>query len=207
MPNSEESATPGGTEGRRQPRSSIFLAAVMRAGPETAPVKVRNLSSNGALLETPVSPPVGTTIDLLRGALAARGEVMWQSGTKCGVRFSSEVSVSDWLKTPPASPQGRVDELVALFKAGGIPEANSSAVSPRPRHARSREKLIDDLEAAISLMQVLENDLTSSNETLARHAVTLQNLDIAVQMMRAIAAELSRDSNCAPQDKFKPDHS
>lgn len=39
-------------------------------------------------------------------------------------------------------------------------------------------------------MQDLENDLSSSAETVARHAMKLQNLDIAMQMLRAVADEM-----------------
>jgi hypothetical protein len=39
-------------------------------------------------------------------------------------------------------------------------------------------------------MQSLEDELASSDETLARHGLKLQNLDIAMQMLRAIASEL-----------------
>lgn len=40
-------------------------------------------------------------------------------------------------------------------------------------------------------MQDLEADLASSEETLARHALKLQNLDIAMQMVRAISLEIT----------------
>ena len=36
------------------------------------------------------------------------------------------------------------------------------------------------------LIEDLEEDLSSSADTLARHGVKLQNLDIAMQMVRAI---------------------
>lgn len=195
MPESDEPTAAEELHARRQPRSSMFLACVMLAGPGSAPAKIRNLSPNGALIETPVVPPVGTIVDLIRGSLSARGEVMWQSENRCGVRFSSQVSVSDWLKTPAASQQSRVDELVALVKTGPLPDANSRSDDLRPTKPRSREKLIDDLAAAISLIRVLDQELGSSHETLVRHAGVLQNLDIAVQMLGTIAAELSRDGS------------
>lgn len=76
--------------------------------------------------------------------------------------------------------------MVALVKAGGVPEVPSLAV----HQPRSHEQLADDLGAVIRLMQDLEDDLTSSDETLARHGLKLQNLDIAMQMLRAASAEL-----------------
>lgn len=51
----------------------MFLAAVLRAGTEQTPVKVRNMSPNGAMVGAPVMPISGTNVDLMRGPLVARG--------------------------------------------------------------------------------------------------------------------------------------
>jgi hypothetical protein len=47
----------------------------MRVGTEQSQVKVRNMSPNGALVETPLMPPSGTIVDLLRGRLVAQGDL------------------------------------------------------------------------------------------------------------------------------------
>jgi len=188
----EEDPTLPPADARGQPRSSMFLAAVLRAGTEQSPVKVRNMSSNGAMIETSVAPAAGAKVDLMRGALVVRGTVIWSSANRCGVRFSSEVSVKDWLAAPTKVQQQRVDALVAIVKAGGadLPLEDASARGPR-----SQEQLIDDLGAVLSLMQDLEDELAGSNETLERHGMKLQNLDIAMQMLRAVAGELAPDRN------------
>jgi hypothetical protein len=81
--------------------------------------------------------------------------------------------------------------MVALVKAGGIPETPSLAV----HQPRSQEQLVDDLGAVIRLMQDLEDDLATCDETVARHGLKLQNLDIAMQMLRAVSAELTPGSS------------
>lgn len=173
---------------RRQPRSSMFLASVLRAGTEQATVRVRNMSPTGAMIESPLIPATGTTVHLLRGALSTQAAVVWASQKRCGLRFTSEVSVQDWLAAPTNVEQARVDHIVALVKAGVmLPSADPSNGAHEPR---SGELLIDDLAAVLRLMQNLEDDLASSDETLARHGLKLQNLDIAMQMLRAIASEL-----------------
>jgi len=124
--------------------------------------------------------------------LLAKATIIWSSNNGCGLRFSSDVSVKDWLAAPTKAEQQRVDEIVALVKAGaivpGVVDSNAPDASNGPR---SEGQLIDDLGAVVSLMQDLEDDLASSTETLARHGLKLQNLDIAMQMIRAIAQELS----------------
>ena len=185
---------PGATdlEAREQPRSSMFLAAALRAGNEQAGVKVRNMSSSGAMIETPLCPIPGSEVHLVRGALLVQGTVVWRSGKCCGLRFHSECSVTDWLAARAASEQQRVDQVVALVKAGKIlPRLADSAVLDVLHPPRSQEQLADDLGLVITLMHNLEDDLASSDETLARHGMKMQNLDIAMQMLRAVSAELT----------------
>ena len=195
LPDSELDDQPVGDK-RMQPRSSMFLAAVMRAGMEQAPVKVRNMSPNGAMVDTSLAPTRGTSVDLMRGPLIARGTVIWSSGNRVGLRFSSDVSVKEWLAPPTAVHQQRVDEIVALVKAGGLPQGDpASADRAASQEARKHEQLVDDLAATMRLLSDLEVDLASCDETLARHAMKLQNLDIAMQMLQAVAAELTPGSD------------
>lgn len=199
MCHSDDIPEAASSEARAQLRSSMFLAAVMRAGSEQAPVKVRNMSPNGAMVETPLIPVRGANVELLRGHLVARGTVIWSSTTRCGLRFSSEVSVKDWLAAPTAVHQQRVDEMVALVKAGANSQpACVAAYQDAAVEARSHEQLVDDLGTVVRLMQDLEADLASSIETLERHGMKLQNLDIAMQMLRAVSSEISPESSKEP---------
>jgi hypothetical protein len=172
----------------------MFLAAVMRAGTEQAPVKVRNMSANGALIETQLAPAKGTNVLLLRGPLVAEGAVAWSSSNRCGLRFSSEVSLREWLAAPKAAHQHRVDEIVALVKAGKMSDTTTVAVGQDVvLTTRLQEEAITVLGAVIALLQNLEEDLASSSETMARHGMKLQNLDIAMQLLRAVSAEIALD--------------
>ena len=187
-----DNSVPTGLDARGQPRSSVFLAAVLRAGAEQASAKVRNMSPKGATVESPLRPPPGTEVHLIRGVLLEKATIIWSSNNRCGLRFSSEVSVKEWLAAPTKAERQRVDEIVALVKAGAIPPAVADSGGPdAPNEPRSEEQLIDDLGTVVSLMQDLEDDLSSSTETLARHGLKLQNLDIAMQMIRAITQEVT----------------
>lgn len=128
--------------------------------------------------------------------------VVWASQKHCGLRFTSEVSVQAWLAAPTNVEQARVDHIVALVKAGVmLPSADPSANGAY--EPRSGELLIDDLAAVLRLMQNLEDDLASSDETLARHGLKLQYLDIAMQMLRAIASELGSNGGRAQSNEAK----
>ena len=188
----QEAFDPSYANARSQLRSSLFLAAMLRSGTEISPVRVRNMSVNGAMIEAPAAPPTGTTVDLLRGPLAARGTVVWSSDSGFGVRFSSLVTVKDRLAAPPTrAQQQQVDDLVALVKAGG---ADLLGDDDDAVEHRSNELLADDLSSVVRLLQVLEEDLSHSPETLERHATALQNLDMAMQIVRAVAGRLTSDT-------------
>jgi hypothetical protein len=176
----------------------MFLAAVLRNGEEQAPAKVRNMSPHGAMVESSLTPARGTSVYLIRGMLVAAGTVVWSSPGRCGLRFDSELSVKEWLAAPGVAEQERVDKIVALVKAGATVPAGLGGSETKAEMVRSREQLVDDLGVLILLIQDLEDDLASSDQTVARHGLKLQNLDIAMQMVRAIAKELDSDLSGHP---------
>lgn len=183
---------------RRQPRSSMFLAAVMLVGRDQSPVKVRNMSPDGAMVESTLTASPGTRIKLVRGRLVAEGSIVWTSGNRHGVKFDVEVSVEEWLAGPAKAEQDRVDDIVSLIKTGRLmPQVDGAEPAINTEARQSNEQSATDLKAVVNLIQDLEDDLASSPETLMRHEVKLQNLDIAMQMLRAIAQQLS----CGPCDR------
>jgi hypothetical protein len=189
----DDSFDPPAPERRASPRSNMFLAAMLEVGSEQAAVKIRNMSSHGAMIATPLQPPVGTQVLLTRGPLKVQGEVVWCSGERCGLKLASAVSVSEWMALPGNIAQQRVDEIVAWVKSGGAPPAEPFQQDNRAT-GRSPDQLVDDLGAIFRLMQDLEDDLLSSPDTLLRHETKLQNLDIAMQMLSALAREVKPES-------------
>ena len=179
-----------GPEGRQQGRSSLFLAAVLKAGSEQVPVRVRNMSVSGAMIEAPVCPEIGTQVQLIRGSLIAFGEVAWSAGGQCGLRFASALSIKDWLAAPAKVEQQRVDKIVSLVKAGAIPVAFGDPTPKSGVAGTLEQDAAKELEDVVALLLDLEGDLASSSETLERHGAKLQSLDIAVQMIRATSNKL-----------------
>jgi hypothetical protein len=98
---------------RVETRSNIFVMAALYAdGRSVAPVRIRNISRTGALVEGVELPLVGGKVRLSRASLSATGMLVWVEGAKAGINFDETVVVADWL------PQGRrafgqqsVDEL------------------------------------------------------------------------------------------------
>jgi hypothetical protein len=201
LPVSASARPPAASEQREQPRSSMFLACILRTASGQVPVRIRNMSPSGALVEAPMAALVSTPVQLIRGSLQVRATVTWASGHRCGLRFASEVVVAAWLKAAGPTHQGRVDRIVTQIKAGTA-RALSQPSSPesRPRAADSPPQLLDDLHLVHRLLAALEDELTSEPATLARHGLELHNLDIGMQMIRAIAADLTTAGNRSKED-------
>jgi hypothetical protein len=175
-------------EVRRQTRSSVFVAAHLEGEGAQAPVKIRNMSPNGAMIETALAPPPGTKVRLVRGSLVALGEVVWSRSPRCGLRFASELSVREWLAPPASLAQQRVDEVVAQLKARPPGASDLVPFTPAPEAPQARNpQLAHDLARALELLRDLGDELASSGETLARHARRLQNLDISMQVIETVA--------------------
>ena len=112
---------------RSDPRSHVFLMAVLYSGPVGLPVRVRNLSGLGALLEGANLPPESRTVSLKRGGLAVAGTVAWSTGEQCGLRFSSAIKVAEWVDRAGSVGQQRIDATIADFRRTGTSGPRAAA--------------------------------------------------------------------------------
>jgi len=151
----------------------MFIAAVLRGSGGSCPVRIRNLSRSGALIEAPVLPPQGSAVELVRSDFRVTGEIVWRAGSRCGLRLDSAIIVADWMANPANRHQGLVDTMVAKIKSELATASTASAPSP-PLSA----DLGEDIDRLRLLLEAMGDDLTSVPETLMRHAANLQHLDI-----------------------------
>jgi EAL domain-containing protein (putative c-di-GMP-specific phosphodiesterase class I) len=79
----------------REPRHRLMRRAVASIGGEAVEVKLRNISSMGALVECPVSVSPGTelVIDIV-GVAPVRATVRWAQSGKFGVQFTQEFDLT-----------------------------------------------------------------------------------------------------------------
>lgn len=181
----QETSPAGGADVRAAARTNLFLAATLHAGDAAHPVKIRNLSSSGAQIETSLFPEVGAAMTLARGRLSVHGQVTWCGATRCGLKFSSPVSVQDWMANPVNLEQRRVDDVVAAVKSGAAP-----LVAPARGAAVTADGVADDLKRVSRLLEMLGDALAGDPWAVTRHGITLQNLDIAVQTLTVLAATI-----------------
>lgn len=179
------SSSPRTADARATPRASIYLAAALYCDGTSSPVKIRNISDTGALLEGDLIPAAGALVQLVRGGLIAHGLVAWSEEQRCGLRFSGRVDVQLWRATN--IEQQRVDEVVRLVKAGAVPLPVSPLGEPKPLPAQGRGALLaGDLRRVAELLDNLGGELAIDPDVVSRHGPMLQHLDIAMQVLAAV---------------------
>ena len=174
-------------------RSNIFVVAALASGIGSGPVRIRNMSPSGALIEGGVIPPNGSAGRLSRGTLSVTGEIVWRHENRAGMRFDSAVTVAAWLPGgKSATGQERVDEIVYSYKAEVGAMRDATAV-PAPLSPGRQELSGELLEVRQALNDVAEK-LAGDDSTMARHTDALQAIDLATQKLEILARQLGSDA-------------
>lgn len=95
------------TQNRRSRRSNVLLAASIEASGAVNRVKLRNLSTEGALIEGKDLPLEGSEVLFRRNNLSVKGRIAWVDGGHAGVSFKEPILQEDVLCNIP-SPKYRV---------------------------------------------------------------------------------------------------
>jgi hypothetical protein len=95
------------TQNRRTRRSNVLMAASLELSGTSLPVKLRNLSADGALVEGEKLPVEGAAILFRKGDLAVAGNVAWVKGRQAGISFAQKLNPEQLLRHVP-SPRPRV---------------------------------------------------------------------------------------------------
>jgi len=165
----------------------MFLMATLYIGAHSTPVKVRDMSTGGALIEGGTMPPLGHGIRLCRGSLHVSGEVVWTTGGRSGLRFNTAITVTDWLPRANATaPQMRIDEIVQLVKSS---EASSPTFAGSEVEITSRKLTSLEITQLKLAIEALAEDLAADPDIVARHMEKLQSLDLTAQALTKLAAE------------------
>lgn len=99
-----EASTP---QNRRQRRSNVLMAAALELSGASIPVKLRNLSADGALVEGEQLPVEGAEVIFRRNELAMPARVVWVRGGRAGISFKDNLPPETLLRHVP-TPRPRV---------------------------------------------------------------------------------------------------
>jgi hypothetical protein len=95
------------TQNRKSRRSNVLMAASLELSGTSLPVKLRNLSADGALVEGDKLPVEGAQILFRKGDLSVPGRVAWAKTRHAGISFAAKLSPELVLRHIPA-PRARV---------------------------------------------------------------------------------------------------
>lgn len=104
------------TQNRRSRRSNVLLAAALEVAGSSLPVTMRNLSSEGVLVEADNLPIEGTNVLFRKKELALPGHVAWVKGRRAGIAFDTPLDPETVLRhIPNPRPRARLS-----FKRPGL---------------------------------------------------------------------------------------
>jgi PilZ domain len=172
-------------DGRNHRRTHLFVAATLYSDMGSVPVRIRNMSPSGALIESPNIPEPGIQMILRRGSLQIAGRIAWKAEQKAGIAFASNAYVADWMARQAGLDQERVDQIVADFKADGRSGNGSSSAA----------SLTDDSSLETGLMALrselaqLGNSLIIDTILVATHP-EIQALDVSIQRIDRMIGQL-----------------
>jgi len=92
-------------QNRKSRRSPVYLAASVEIAGAPQPVKLRNLSEEGALIEAERLPLEGTTTFFERNDLRLKSKVVWVQGRYAGIAFARKLRQEEVLRHVPQPRQ------------------------------------------------------------------------------------------------------
>lgn len=181
------------------PRKNLLLAANIEAGARVVPVRIRNLSESGALIDGGALPEVGTDLKLRRLEIEIGATVVWRLGGRCGIRFAGRVHVDDWALGKRRGPalfersQAGVDARQAAIRAGIV----SAPEEPKPRAPLQDSRIAEELAEVRCALDMVGEALSDDVTILERHGGSLLRLDLACQVLAELSALLAAKDRAA----------
>ena len=88
-------------QNRKTQRANVLMQASLELSGTSLPVKLRNLSSEGALVESDKLPVEGSAVVFRRGDLAVPGRIAWTKTRHAGVSFNRKLEPEQVLRHVP----------------------------------------------------------------------------------------------------------
>ena len=110
------------SQNRKTRRSNVLMTASLELSGTSLPVKLRNLSAEGALVEGDKLPVEGASVLFRKGDLGVAGNVAWVNGRQAGINFVQKLNPEQLLRHVP-TPRPRV---TPAFRRPGLSKFTDS---------------------------------------------------------------------------------
>ena len=178
----------------REPRKNLMLAASIQAAEVSAPVRIRNLSEGGAMIDGAALPEPGSTLLLTRLELSVQATAVWNRDSRCGLKLSNTIVVDDWIagvrrtRTTGSLGQLRVDRIQAAVRSGAaLPTDIAPQSAPNVEAGAIDGRIARELAGLKHVLDQVAETLSDDIDVLMRHEQTLQKFDIAMQTIQYLA--------------------
>lgn len=199
-----ESMPVTGSEQPRATRKNLMLAASIESAGSKAPVRIRNLSETGAMLDGAALPGPGASLLLIRADIQVSASVVWCAGGRCGICFDNvAASVDEWVTGKRAAVfaghqgQARVDAIQNAVRSGAALPADTAAAGTAISTAELERRIAEEIIYVQRLIDALGEELIEDPVMLQRHSRVLQNLDRASQVLEHLGNVLGEDDRLA----------
>ncbi len=195
--NGEPGSLPPVGQSERPPRTNLFLSATIEAGNLKAPVRIRNLSEGGALLEGAAFPDVGGYLALRRLEIEIGATVVWRTEARCGVKFDGRTTVAEWVsgtrsRTSHDHDQARVDGIQAAIRAGlSTPSSDASGAMQGSIDDGLDQRIAEELSYVKRLLENVGDELSDAPIIMQRYSRSLQSFDLACQILGHLSTVLT----------------
>ncbi len=176
---------------------------MIEAGTLKAPVRIRNLSESGALLEGAAFPNVGGELTLRRLEIEIGATVIWRTESRCGVKFDGKTSVAEWVagsrsRTSHDHDQARVDSIQAAVRAGSPVSSSDAPVAlPGGMDDGLDSRIAEELSYVRRLLENVGDELSDAPIIMQRYSRSLQSFDIACQILGHLSTILAAQNRGA----------
>jgi hypothetical protein len=199
--NQGEAQAVGAEDGSpRAPRTALLLAATIDHTGRRHPVRIRNLSEGGALIEGSGLPAPGTPLVIRRHQHHVGATLVWRDGDRAGLRFDRRIVAVDWAgglrpRNGSAVGQAQVDAMQAAIRLG-VSVTAPPATTPPPLDDLDR-RIAGEIEEIASLIGRIGDALADDAAMVERHAATLQQFDLVTQVLNHLAAVVAAEDRAA----------
>lgn len=163
---------------RKAIRRSIFSDGRIVSHSATFPVRIRNVSEVGALVDGNELPAAGETVTLENAFASVLATVSWSKGNRAGLKFVGSTHLSDWFPQGAAPPSTR-SSSAGRRQSDRAGDPASDAPSSFDRDRMIAGKLID---AASIIETLLLKDLVDNSPR--RHGPTVnQQMDSSLALL------------------------
>ncbi len=176
----------------REARKNLMLAAQIAAGNVCAPVRIRNMSAGGAMIDGLALPDPGSRFVLRRLNLQINATAVWTKGGRCGVKLAGQVDVDEWISGVHKPMRGaslgqlRVDEIQAAVRSGAALPAATLVAKPAVPETSLLSRLAAEFAFLEKTLAAVAEHLSYDPHVLMRHGEALQKIDIATASLASL---------------------